>query len=405
MKPWLKWTLLALLGALLLAGGLRTLTARKTQQAALQAQQAALKTQVSINLQPQDLIKVKERTLPLTVALAGPLQAVRTAVLKARVSGELQGLTVREGDAVKAGQVLGHIDPTEAQARLRQARQQAQAAKAQVDIAQRNYDNNAALVTQGFISSTALVSSQASLAAAQATFAAAQAGADVAAKSMDDTLLRAPISGQVSQRLAQPGADVAAKSMDDTLLRAPISGQVSQRLAQPGERVGVDARVLEIVDLSQLELAAALSAADALRVQIGQAATLQVEGSAQTVAARVVRVNPSTAAGSRAVMVYLSVQPQATLRHGQYAQGALTVGSLQTTVVPLTTIRTDQPQAYVQVVQDNKVEHVQVQPGARSEVAGQTLVAISGVSAGSTVIAGAVGVLREGTQVVLTAQK
>jgi len=376
MKPWLKWTLLALLGALLLAGGLRTLTARKTQQAALQAQQAALKTQVSINLQPQDLIKVKERTLPLTVALAGPLQAVRTAVLKARVSGELQGLTVREGDAVKAGQVLGHIDPTEAQARLRQARQQAQAAKAQVDIAQRNYDNNAALVTQGFISSTALVSSQASLAAAQATFAAAQAG-----------------------------ADVAAKSMDDTLLRAPISGQASQRLAQPGERVGVDARVLEIVDLSQLELAAALSAADALRVQIGQAATLQVEGSAQTVAARVVRVNPSTAAGSRAVMVYLSVQPQATLRHGQYAQGALTVGSLQTTVVPLTTIRTDQPQAYVQVVQDNKVEHVQVQPGARSEVAGQTLVAISGVSAGSTVIAGAVGVLREGTQVVLTAQK
>ena len=376
MKPWLKWTLLALLGALLLAGGLRTLTARKTQQAALQAQQAALKTQVSINLQPQDLIKVKERTLPLTVALAGPLQAVRTAVLKARVSGELQGLTVREGDAVKAGQVLGHIDPTEAQARLRQARQQAQAAKAQVDIAQRNYDNNAALVTQGFISSTALVSSQASLAAAQATFAAAQAG-----------------------------ADVAAKSMDDTLLRAPISGQVSQRLAQPGERVGVDARVLEIVDLSQLELAAALSAPDALRVQIGQAATLQVEGSAQTVAARVVRVNPSTAAGSRAVMVYLSVQPQATLRHGQYAQGALTVGSLQTTVVPLTTIRTDQPQAYVQVVQDNKVEHVQVQPGARSEVAGQTLVAISGVSAGSTVIAGAVGVLREGTQVVLTAQK
>ena len=376
MKPWLKWTLLALLGALLLAGGLRTLSARKAQQAALQAQQAALKTQVSINLQPQDLIKVKERTLPLTVALAGPLQAVRTAVLKARVSGELQGLTVREGDAVKAGQVLGHIDPTEAQARLRQARQQAQAAKAQVDIAQRNYDNNAALVTQGFISSTALVSSQASLAAAQATFAAAQAG-----------------------------ADVAAKSMDDTLLRAPISGQVSQRLAQPGERVGVDARVLEIVDLSQLELAAALSAADALRVQIGQAATLQVEGSAQTVAARVVRVNPSTAAGSRAVMVYLSVQPQATLRHGQYAQGALTVGSLQTTVVPLTTIRTDQPQAYVQVVQDNKVEHVQVQPGARSEVAGQTLVAISGVSAGSTVIAGAVGVLREGTQVVLTAQK
>lgn len=376
MKPRLKWTLLLLVVALLLAGGLRTLSARKAQQAALQAQQAALKTQVSINLQPQDLIAVNVRTLPLTVALAGPLQAVRTALVKARVGGELQGLTVREGDAVKAGQVLGRIDPIEAQARLRQANQQAQAARAQVDIAQRNFDNNAALVAQGFISATALVSSQANLAAAQATYAAAQAG-----------------------------ADVTAKSFDDTVLRAPISGQISQRLAQPGERVSVDARIVEIVDLGQIELAAALSAADAMQVKVGQNATLQVEGSAQAVAARVVRSNPSTAAGSRAVMVYLALEPQAGLRHGQYAQGNLTVGSVQSTVVPLTAVRTDQPRPYVQVVQDNKVRHVPVQPGARSDVDGQTLVAVSGVAAGSTVIAGSVGVLREGTEVVLSAQK
>jgi len=376
MKPWLKWTLLTLIAVLLLAGGLRSLAARKAKQAALQAQQEAQKTQVSIALQQQDLIEVKVRTLPLTVALAGPVHAVHTAWVKARIGGELQGLSVREGDAVKAGQVLGHIDPTEAQARLRQARQQAQAAEAQVDIAQRGYDNNVALVAQGFISDTALASSQANLAAAQATFAAAQAG-----------------------------ADVAAKNMEDTVLRAPISGQVSQRLAQPGERVGVDARVVEIVDLSQLELTAALSAADALQARVGQNATLQVEGSTQTVAARVVRINPGTSVGSRSVMVYLALLPHAALRHGQYAQGTLTVGGVQTTVVPLTALRTDQPQPYVQVVQDKQVRHVQVQPGVRSEVDGQTLVAVSGVSAGSAVITGSVGVLRAGTPVALTAQK
>lgn len=376
MKPWLKPTLLTLIVAALLAGGLRTLSARKTQQAALQAQQAALKTQVSIILQPQDVIEVQERTLPLTVALAGPLQAVRTALVKARIGGELQGLTAREGDTVKAGQVLGHIDPTEVQARLRQANQQAQAAKAQVDIAQRAYDNNAALVTQGFISSTALVSSQANLAAAQATYSAAQAG-----------------------------ADVAAKGLADSVLRAPISGQIAQRLAQPGERVGVEARIVEIVDLSQLELAAGLSVADAMQVRVGQIAALQVEASTASIAARVVRINPSTAAGSRAVMVYLLVEPQGGLRHGQYAQGTLTVGSVPSTVIPLTAVRTDQPQPYVQVVQDNKVRHVPVQPGARSEVDGQMLVAVRGVAAGSSVIAGAVGVLRAGTQVVLSTQK
>lgn len=375
MKPRVKWTLLLLLVALLFAGGLRTLSARKAQQAALQAQQAALRTQVAIDLQPSDLIVVQARTLPLTVALAGPLQAVHTALVKARIAGELQGLTVREGDAVKAGQVLGHIDPAEAQARLRQANQQAQAAKAQVDIAQRNFDNNAALVAQGFISATALASSQANLAAAQATHAAAQAA-----------------------------ADVAAKSLLDSVLRAPIAGQISQRLAQPGERVGVDARIVEIVDLSQLELAATLSAADAMQVKIGQKAALQVEGGDQTITARVDRINPSTTNGSRAVMVYLALAPQAGLRHGQYAQGKLTVGSAQSAVLPLTAIRTDQPHPYVQVVQDNKVCHVPVQPGARSVVDGQTLVAVSGVTAGSAVIAGTVGVLREGTEVVLSAQ-
>jgi len=375
MKPSLKWTLLAVVVALLVAGGMRTLTARKAQQAALQAQQAAQKTQVSIELRPSDLIEVKVRELALTVPLSGSVQAVKTALVKARISGELQGLTVREGDSVKLGQVLGRIDPTEAQARLRQASAQAQAAKAQTDIAQRSYDNNVALVTQGFISDTALVASRNSLAAAQATYAAAQAA-----------------------------VDGAAKSVADAVLRAPIGGQVAQRLAQPGERLGVDARIVEIVDLHQLEMAAALSAAEALQVKVGQNAVLHADGSDQTVAARVLRINPSTSPGSRAVTVYLAVAPGTALRHGQYVQGTLTVGSLKAPVLPLTAIRTDQPRPYVQVVKDGKVQYQSVQALARSEVDGQTLVAVSGVAPATTVLDGSVGVLRQGMQVVLATQ-
>jgi len=370
MKPWIKWTLAAVVVGLLAAGTVRTLSARKAKQQQIQAQQLAQQTQVSIDLKPTDLVSVKSLDLPLTVPVSGSVAALRSAWVKARMPGELQNLSVREGDTVRAGQVLGRIDPTEAKARLQQARQQAQAAKAQVDISQRTFNNNQSLVTQGFISATALQTAQASLSAAQATHAAALAA-----------------------------VALATKSLDDTVLRAPIAGQVSQRLAQNGERVGVEARVVEIVDLNQLEVQATLNALDAQQVRPGQQAMLGVEGAPATLAARLARVNPSATAGSRAIQVYLSLAPGSGLRHGQFVQGMVHVGQQRSTVVPLTALRTDQPEPYLQLVQDGKVQHVKVTPRARAEVDGQTIVSVQGVAEGAQVISGAVGALREGTPV------
>ncbi len=372
MKPWLKWTIALLILALLAAGVLRTLSARKDKQLALAAQQTAQKSEVALELTEADLLPVKVVDLALTVAISGPVKAVNSAMVKARVPGELQNMTVREGDSVQAGQVLGRIDPTESQARLRQTNQQAQAAKAQVDIAQRTHDNNVALVAQGFISSTALAASQANLAAAQANYAAAQSA-----------------------------TDVVAKSLSDTVLHAPISGQVAQRLAQSGERVALDGRILEIVDLSRLELEAAMSTADAMQVKVGQKAQLRVAGLPQPLAASVVRINPSATSDSRAVLVYLALASGSPLRQGLFAEGTLTTGHLNTLAVSLNAVRTDKPQPYVQVLQANQVQHLNVTLGARGELDGKPMVAVSGVLEGATALAQSVGVLRPGTQVKL----
>jgi len=375
MKPWMKWTLAGLIVALLLAGALRTLTARQARQAALEAQQAAQSTQVGIQLAASDLVQAKSLELQQTILISGPVNAVNTAILKARVPGELQNLTVREGDTVRAGQVLARIDPTESNARVSQARQQAAAAQAQLAIAQRSFDNNLALVAQGFISSTALASSQASLDAAQATYQAAQAG-----------------------------VTLATKALEDTVLRAPIAGQISQRLAQPGERVAVEARVLEIIDNRQLELEASLNAADALQVKVGQSARLTLDGTAQSVLAKVVRINPSASAGSRAVLIYLAIAPDTSLRHGLFVQGKLNVGVVQALALPLSAVRTDKPQPYVQLVSQNQVQHANVTLGARGTLDNEAMVAVTGVALGSMVIDGAVGSLRVGTLVTTTAQ-
>ena len=101
-----------------------------------------------------------------------------------------------------------------------------------------------------------------------------------------DTSANNLAAAQATHKAALAAVDLARKGMEDTVLRAPISGVVSQRLAQPGERVPIDGRVIEIVDLSRLELEATLTAADSVEVRVGQQALLQVEGSARPVAAQ-----------------------------------------------------------------------------------------------------------------------
>jgi RND family efflux transporter MFP subunit len=372
MKRWMKWALLALLLGLLASGVWRALSSRQAQQEGV-ARMAADRSQTIVELGALDVIEVKSRDMAMGLAISGALKAVNSAIVKARVAGELQDLTVREGDTVKAGQIVARVDPTEYQARVRQAQQLAESAKAQVDIARRAFDNNRSLVDQGFISRTALDTSMASLAAAEA-----------------------------SHRAAQAGMEVAAKALDDTVLRAPLAGLVSQRLAQPGERVAPEARIVEIVDLSRLELEASLSATESMDLRLGQNAVLQIEGSAKPVNARVVRINPSAVAGSRAVIAYLAVEPAIGLRQGLFAQGVLGTGRLQTLAVPLGAVRTDKPQPYVQWVDQQQVRHQTVELGARGEVDAQVMVAIKGVSEGAKVVSGSVGTLRDGTPVKLT---
>lgn len=367
--PW-KWVLAALVLLVLAGALLHTLGARRAQHAAV----ATAKAQPAVELAQTDVVQAQQRELQRGLPISGSLKAVNSAVVKARVPGELQGLVVREGDPVKAGQVLARVDRTESEARLKQAQEQADAAKAQIDIAERQWTNNKALVDQNFISKTALDTSWNTLAAAKSTYQAALAA-----------------------------VDLAKKGLDDAVLRAPISGIVSQRVAQPGERVAIDAKVVEIVDLSSLELEASLSAADSLELRVGQEASLQVEGSPRPVAAKVVRINPSAQAGSRSVLAYLAVTDPTGLRQGLFAQGTVATGRASALAVPLSALRTDKPSPYVQVVENKLVVHRQVTPGARGGDGKDTWVAVDGVPAGATVILGHVGPLREGTVVKFTA--
>lgn len=334
-------------------------------------------TPVAIRLAPGDLASAATAPLARTVELSGSVQALRTALLKAKVAAELRALTVREGEAVRAGQVIGRLDDTEFRWRLRQAEDQAASANAQLEIAERTLANNRALVGQGFISVNALQTSESNVAGARAALAAARAA-----------------------------VELARKAVDDTVLTAPIGGQIAQRFAQPGERVGVDGRIVEIVDLSALELAAPAAPADVAPLRAGQAATLSVEGLSDPVTGRVARIAPATQAGTRAVMVYVALDATPGLRHGLFAQGRVEVASAPARVVPLTTLRLDGARPAVLAVRDGAVRRVDVTPGerglARFGGGPEPAVAIGdALPEGTPVLRGSVGALADGTAVTL----
>ena len=376
MKRWMKWAAVVLVVAV--AGGFtaRTLKARKQEQAAASAPASA---PLALEFGPADTVKAQTLPLTRTLTISGGLRAVNTAVVKARVAAEVKSLTVREGDSVKAGQVIGQLDTSEFDLRVRQAEQTAASSRAQVDMAKRTLDNNRALVAQGFISPTALETSISTEAAAQANYQSAVAA-----------------------------AGLARKSRADAALVAPISGVVSQRLVQPGERVGVDARLIEVVDLSRIELEAAVAPEDVGAVQIGQIAKLEVDGLAQAATATVKRINPSTQAGTRSVMVYLALQAQPGLRQGLFARGRIELQRSDVLAVPVSAVRVDQGKPYVLAIESGKVALRTVELGARGDAvfdgrADSAVEVKTGVAAGAVLLRGTAGAVRDGTAVKLLA--
>lgn len=385
MKRRYAW-LFALIIVLPLVGSIwHALWKRQLQQQALAA--STQRPVPALRLAAQDVILLQQRLWPEVIAITGVVEARHSATIKAYVSGELQGLQLREGDAVRQGQEIARVDASEAQARWRQAQQQADAAQAQWRIAQRQHDNNRALVAQGFISPTALLTSEATMHTAQAHWSAAQAV-----------------------------AQAAHKTVEDTVLRSPINGTVARRFVHNGERVSVQAPVLEVVDGRQLEIHAQVTPAQSLQLRVDQSAQIWLSHDGKQTAseaAQVQRIAPTAQAGTRSVAVYLGVLPQAPtspgspgLRPGMFVQGQVLVQQSMQLAAPMSAVRTDQPEPYVQVLQS--VEgHASWQVGHRTVRLGpqfvheavQWVTLVHGVHAGDKLLASSAGGLRSGSMV------
>jgi membrane fusion protein, multidrug efflux system len=330
-----------------------------------------------IDLLRSDVAAIGPTSLARTVPITGSLKPLQQTVVKTKVAGELKQLAVREGQTVTKGQKIGVLDQQEFNVRLDERQAQLQSAQAQMANARQTLENNRQLLAKNFISQAAFDASRFSFDAAQANAAAAQA------------------------QLA-----LAQKAVGDTALISPIAGTVAERFAQPGEKLPVDARVLSIVDLSVMEIEAAVPATELAAIAPGQIVKLNVEGLSASYNGVVNRIAPTTMPGTRSVAVYIRLQEQAgarpMLRSGLFTQGVLKVQSLDNVLaVPVGALRDSLGRSTVLVIEKDVLKEREVKTGARgADAQGQGFVVIEqGLTAGEQVVMNAMGQVKLGAQV------
>lgn len=324
-----------------------------------------------------DIAVVESSRFSQSVALTGTLQPWQQTQLSAEVEAAVEDVFVRPGEAVKKGQPLLRFDLRDVKARLAAQQAQLDATKAQLDLARKNLLRNKDLLQQNFISQTSFESIENQLQVNEATYRA-----------------------QAAQ------VDIARKALAVAEVRAPFAGMVAERSVNPGQRVGMNVKLLGLVDLSELELEANLPLAQAAQMRVGQPVTFTVEGfGTRNFEGKVVRINPVAQTGSRMLTLYARIpNPDNELRGGMFVQGQLWLTQPQTALVlPLSAVRRDEAGDHVLLVKNGTAERRNIKLGAVDQ--GTHRVAITaGLQAGDKVLLAKLRDIKPGMAVKLPGQ-
>ena len=371
-----RWRL-PLIGLLVLglAGGGWTIM--KSQAKPAEAPKAGeAKPAPVLELASADIAAIDARPLSVGLPLSGSLIPVSQATVKSKVSGQVQEAALREGVSVQEGQVLARLDQADLKARLAQQQAMLEEAQARLSMAQKNEHNAKALLSQKFISQTSF-----------------------------DTTANAVELARANVKSASAMVELARIALNDSVVRAPISGIISKRHVQAGDKVAPDMPVYTIVGLQELTLEAQVPTTDIPRVKIGQEVSFRVDGFAKReFSGKVARINPTTEAGSRAMLVYISVpNADGVLRGGMFAKGNITTErTKEAPMVPLAALREEAGKQVVYLVSNGIVVSQPVSLGLRSEDVGLAEVT-GGLDKGANVIISKLEGVKPGAKVKLAA--
>ncbi|MEB7883263.1 macrolide transporter subunit MacA [Serratia fonticola] len=323
-------------------------------------------------------VKVAKRDLEQSVLATGQLDAVRKVDVGAQVSGQLESLKVEIGDKVQKGQLLGIIDPEQAQnsiregeATLQQLQAQLQQALAEQQLAAVTLQRNRELAKVQAVSrqdldkfTTELAVKKAQVETTRAQIAKNQASLDTAKINLAYTRIEAPMDGDVVQITTLQGQTVIAAQ------QAP--------------------NILTLADMSSMMVKAQVSEADVIHLKPGLKAWFTVLGDpSKRFDGELKDIQPTPEKVNNAIFYYARFEvpnPQGLLRLQMTAQVHIQLaGVSDALVIPLAALgdQIADNRYHISVLKQGKEEKREVTIGIRNNVDVQI---VSGLQAGEEVI-------------------
>ena len=158
------------------------------------------------------IITVQPRQVAESLDFVGNVQAYRTVQVRAQATGVILKRLFQEGTAVRAGDVLYQIDPTIAEANWRSAKGRLAEAQARFANSEITLNRLKPLLAGHAVATQDVDNAESGVTQAHAAVDDARGALDAAKKELDETVVRAEISGRVGRALLDVGTRVTGSS-------------------------------------------------------------------------------------------------------------------------------------------------------------------------------------------------